>query len=319
MKNAGFGFLCIVSIFAAAQAARPSTVITIPLPGLQKPHQISVDGNDLYVFDEADYSLHVYALSPFASKTTFGKKGDGPHDFKYLPYVFVGSEALACTDFTKTIWFSKDGEAIKVKEYADFSDFDMNSEMLLIPAEENFVRITADHDQEKRHVFLLDSEFKQIKELYEGPFTWKRGAPVHYRTDTICRDGHIFISDTQKDFFIAAFDHTGKNMFSITLKRDEEKAAEPLLHQYCVSDGRIYAATTIKTDGMNEMLVIDMNGDVVDRKHVRLRALRPKRGVLRYDLFDVDHGRLYELLKNSDTGVWELHITDLADLGDIPL
>lgn len=232
MKNAGLRFLLIVLTFAAAQAASPSNGATIPLPGLQKPHQISVDGNDLYVFDESDYSLHVYTLSPFTPKTTFGKKGDGPHEFKYLPFVFVGPETLACTDFTKTIWFSKDGEAIKVKEYADFPDFDMNSEMLLIPAEENFVRITADHDLEKRHVFLLDSGFKPLKRLYEGPFTWKRGAPVHYRTDTVCHDGHIFISDTQKDFFM---------------------------------------------------------------------------------------GKLYELLKNDDTELWELHITDLAHLGDISL
>jgi hypothetical protein len=39
---------------------------TLILPDVKKPPQIAVDGNDLYVFDEADYSLHIYTISPFA-------------------------------------------------------------------------------------------------------------------------------------------------------------------------------------------------------------------------------------------------------------
>jgi hypothetical protein len=284
---------------------------TISLPYLQKPHQIAVDGNDLYVFDEADYSLHVYTLSPFAARMIIGKKGDGQHDFKYLPFVYVQSESLAVTDFTKTVWFSKKGDALKVKEYSDFPDFDMNSEMLLVPIKENYVRITADHDQNKRHVYLLDPGFNPIKELYEGPFTWRRGSPVHYRTDTVCHEGMIFISDTEKDFFMAIFDHTGKDLFSIKLGREDEKPSQPLLHQYCVSDGRIYAATTMKKEGKTEMFVIDMSGSIVKRVLVPLPSIRPTRGVVRYDLFDVDQSRLYEIVKNVETGNWELLITEL--------
>jgi hypothetical protein len=119
---------------------------TIILQDVQKPHQVAVDGNDLYIFDEADYSLHIYSISPFALKLKFGKKGEGPQDFKCLPFVYVLPEALACTDFTKTILFSKNGNFLKVKEYTDFEDFDLNSEMLLIPIKEHYLRITADHD-----------------------------------------------------------------------------------------------------------------------------------------------------------------------------
>lgn len=112
------------------------------LTGLEKPHQIVLDGDDLYIFEEADYSLHVYSISPFTSISKLGQKGDGPHDFKYLPYVYVQSEELAFTDFTKTVWFSKIGEVLRAKPYSDFADFDLNSEMLLFPAGENFLRIT---------------------------------------------------------------------------------------------------------------------------------------------------------------------------------
>jgi hypothetical protein len=311
MEKISIFILCTVFLAMAGLAAESPAQRAIALSGLQKPHQISVDGNDLYVFDEADYSLHVYSISPFALRTKIGNKGDGPHEFKYLPFVHPGPENLAVTDFTKTLWFSKNGDVLKAKEYTDFPDFDLNSEMLLIPVKENFVRITADHDKEKRHIFLLDSEFNPIKTLYEGPFIWRRGAPVHYRTDTVCRDGSIFISDTQKDFCIVAFDHAGKELFSTHIERDDEKEALPLLHQYCVSDGRIYAVTTTKREGNSETLVIDMEGNVTRRMYVPLRSLRPDRGVLRYDLFDVDCSTLYELIMNSETGNWELLITEL--------
>ena len=72
-----------------------SAQTTIVLPDVDKPHQLAVDGNDLYIFDEADYFLHVYAISPFALKLKFGQKGDGPRDFNYLPFVSIQPESLA--------------------------------------------------------------------------------------------------------------------------------------------------------------------------------------------------------------------------------
>ena len=155
-------------------ATSVSAQTTIVLSDVLKPHQIAVDGNDLYIFDEADYSLHVYTISPFALKLKVGQKGDGPRDFKYLPLVYIQPESLTCTDFTKIIWFSKKGEVLKAMEFSELKDFDINSEMLLIPVKENFLRITADHGQMKRRVYLLDSKFGTIKNLYEGPFVWQR-------------------------------------------------------------------------------------------------------------------------------------------------
>ena len=46
-------------------AASVSAQTMVVLPDMRQPHQVAVDGNDLYVFDEADYSLHVYTISPF--------------------------------------------------------------------------------------------------------------------------------------------------------------------------------------------------------------------------------------------------------------
>ena len=302
---------CLFGILALFVATNLSAQKTIVLPELQKPHQIAVDGNDLYIFDEADYSLRVYAISPFALKLKAGQKGDGPRDFKYLPYVHIQPDSLTCTDFTKIIWFSKKGEVLKAMEFSELKDFDLNSEMLLIPVKENFLRITADHSRMKRHVYLLDSKFGTIKNLYEGPFVWQTGSATDVRTDTLSSQGLVFIADTL-GFRITVFDDKGNLLRTIDKSRDVEKISDrALLHQYCVSDGKIYATTYKKMDNKTEMLILDLEGRILRRPYLPLASIRPGRGVLRYDLFTVGQDKLYELIQNHETGKWELVITEL--------
>jgi hypothetical protein len=288
-----------------------SAQTTVPLPDLQRPHQIAADGNDLYVFDEADYSLHAYALSPFGPKWSLGVKGEGPQNFRYLPMVQVQPESLTCTDFTKILWYSKEGRFLKATEFSALGDFDINSEMLLVPVKENYLRIIADHEKFKRRVVLLDSALKTIKPLYEGPFIWMQGSVTDCRTDTVSSQGLVFIADTES-FRITVFDDQGTLLRTIDKSREVERiAGHALLHQFCVSDRKIYATTYLKNDGLTEMLVLDLQGRVLERLHLPLPSIRPARGVLRYDLFTVNQGKLYELVQRTGAGQWELRVTDL--------
>lgn len=305
MKYRTFFFLILgLTASLAGQTA-------VVLPEVRQPHQIVADGNDLYVFDETDYSLHIYTISPFALKMKFGQKGDGPHDSKYLPLVSVQPEFLTCTDFTKIIWFSKKGEVLKAMEFSALKDFDINSEMLLVPLMGNYLRITADHEKYKRRVFLLDPAFQTIKQLYEGPFIWMQGSATDIRTDTVSTEGLAFVADTDA-FRIAIFDDRGNLLRTIDKSQEVEKVGDRArLHQFCVSDKKIYATTYLKKDGLTEMLVLDLEGRVLKRFYLPLSSIRPNRGVLRYDLFTVAQDKLYELVQNKATGKWELMVTDL--------
>jgi hypothetical protein len=302
----GVLFFLILALTASLNAQQ----VTV-LPDVRQPHQIVVDGNDLYIFDEADYSLHVYTLSPFAPKLEIGRKGDGPHDFQYLPLLSIQPATMTCTDFTKIVWFSKKGEVLKAMEFSAIKDFDINSEMLLVPVKGNYLRITADHEKFKRRVFLLDPAFQTIKQLYEGPFIWMQGSATDIRTDTLSAQGLAFIADTDK-FLITIFDDQGTLVRAIDKSRDVEQVQDhALLHQYSVSDGKIYATTYLKKDGLTEMLVLDLEGRILERLYLPLPSIRPQRGVLRYDLFTVGRDTLYELVQNKETGGWELLTTDL--------
>jgi hypothetical protein len=188
----------LLGILAAALAAGLQAQRTTALPDLREPHQTVADGNGPYVLDEADCSLHVYTLSPFAPKLTIGRKGDDPHDFKCLPYVVVQAESLVCTDFVKAIWFSRKGEVLKAMPFSEFKGFDPNSEMLLLPVGDQFVRITADHARMTRYVDLVDSTLATGRTLYEGPFVWMQGSRTDFRTDTVISGRLVFVSDTFK-------------------------------------------------------------------------------------------------------------------------
>ncbi len=286
---------------------------TTALRELQKPHQIAVEGDRVYVFDEADYSLHGYSTAPVAPVVTFGRKGDGPHDFKHLPFVFVQPDALVCTDFTKIIWFSKNGEVRRAMPFAGLKDFDLNSEMLLVPIGDRFLRITGDHGKLKRFVDLLDSRFEFLKTLYEGPFVWMQGSRTDFRTDTVVSGGLAFVADTFRGFYVSVFDGDGTLLRTIDRTADVDEIPDRApLHQFSVSDNRIYATTYKKVEGRTEMLVLDLEGRILQRLYLPLTSIRPGRGVLRQDLFTVSQGKLYELVQDAGTGIWQLLVTDLA-------
>jgi len=303
---------CLLGILVVIIPVSASARQTTALPDVRKPHQVVVDGRDLYVFDEADYALHVYSVSALTPKVTIGQKGDGPHDFKYLPYVFVQPEALVCTDFTKIIWFSRKGEVLRAMPFSALKGFDIDSEMLLVPVGERFLRITANHGTLKRYVDLMDSAFTFVKPLYEGPFVWMQGSRTDYRTDTVASGGPVFVADTFKGFHISVFDGKGTLLRTIDRTADVEQVPNRArLHQFCVSDGKIYATTYTTRDGKREMIILDLEGRILRRVYLPLTSIRPERGAVRYDRFTVSGGKLYELVQNAGKDTWELLVTDL--------
>jgi hypothetical protein len=78
-----------------------------------------------------------------------------------------------------------------------------------------------------------------------------------------------------------------------------------------MSEEKIYATTYKKVDGKSEMIVLVLDGRILGRLCLPLASIRPQRGCLRYDLFTVSHGKLYELVRDAATGSWELVGSDL--------
>ena len=111
------------------------------------------------------------------------------------------------------------------------------------------------------------------------------------------------------------FDDKGNLIRTIDKSRDVEEVPDRArLHQYCVSDGKIYATTYLKKNGQTEMIILDLKGRILRRLYLPFASIRPQRGVLRYSLYTVSQEKLYELIQNHETGKWELLITDLKSI-----
>ena len=312
------------------------------IPDIQKPRSVYVDENELFFLD--GFTCYVYSLDPFALKYTFGQKGDGPGDFMYKPEIRVRDDMIIGLDFIKTNYFSRNGKFIDVKQYNDFEDFDPGTEMLLLPVKENFVRVLCDHDQRKRSIYWVRSDLKEQKLLYEGPFDWGTDQDIKafsYKTQVQCYQDMIFVSDNQKGFFIQVFDHQGNPLWTIdktdevgeiTLSEDEknkiiskklETRSEmtfdevkeriqlydpvPSISHMIVSDERIHVIMNVKIDDAYKIVVLDLEGNIIDTLHIPIRAMSAGRSVLRFDPYTISQGALYELVKDEDTGVWSVY------------
>jgi hypothetical protein len=82
-----------------------------PLPEIMKPNIIAVNGNKLYISDQ--YTIIVYSLDNFSVLHRFGRKGDGPLEFRLLPFLYFFAEKLWVRDGSKILIFSKGMKLIK--------------------------------------------------------------------------------------------------------------------------------------------------------------------------------------------------------------
>ncbi len=320
------------------------------LEGVRIPSTMAVEGNDLFVVDE-NHTVGVYSIEPFAARFTIGRKGEGPEEFQYPPHLWVYADNIVASDFMKSLWFTRSGEFLKAVKYSDFPDFDSGQEMQLFPVGDRLIRNIVDHKSRTRTVILVDAGGQPLKTLYEGLFDWNQAGGrngfnlLTHRIEVAKGDGTIFISDTEKGFFIRVFDFDGNTVRTIDLTRtekpipvseaDREKLLDevrqtrqeqvyrfakanarlpetfPRIHQLRTSGGGLYVTTHREKDGLHEMLVLDHHGKVINRLFLSLPSFHHFRGPFRSDFFAVSGGVLYELVQNPETQNWEIIRTNL--------
>ncbi len=320
------------------------------LEGVQAPWTMAVEGNDLFVAGE-DCSIRVYSLDPFSYRYAIGGKGDGPGDLQRPPTLWVTEDSVVASDFLKTLRYARDGRLLEAIPYSGFPDFDLGQLTLAFLVGDRFVRTVSNHPDRKRTVALFDRELRPIATLYVGLFDWNQTGgpngfnPLTHRIEVAVGDGEIYVSDTDRGFFIRVFDLEGKALATIDLsakeadivvsETDRERLLEdirrtrsenvhafakanarfpgtfPRIHEMRYSEGRLYVTTHREKRGLHELLVLDTRGKVLDRLFLPFQSFHHFRGAVRSDLFDVTGGALYELVQDPETRAWDILRTDL--------
>lgn len=100
-------FLLFVSSFVLASQV-------IPLPGLLKPQRIYMDQEQCFITEGA--TIYIYSLKDFKLQKKFGKRGEGPGEFKESGEgirLEFNPENIIVLSTGRVSYFTRDGQFIK--------------------------------------------------------------------------------------------------------------------------------------------------------------------------------------------------------------
>ncbi|MGB8959349.1 MAG: M56 family metallopeptidase [Candidatus Aminicenantales bacterium] len=161
----------------------------------------------------------------------------------------------------------------------------------------------------------------------------------------IAVDGdRIFLADTRNGFEIFVFDETGKPVNVIRKAHAPIRVPDdfqetfmsfirsrsawlldvadfrfrkeyPAFMSFKVADGKIYVATYARKDGMNELIVMNLAGDILSRSYSFPLSPDFDRDYHNFNVskirYDISGGKLYVLAANEGTGRYEIHVRKL--------
>ena len=165
---------------------------------------------------------------------------------------------------------------------------------------------------------------------------------IRHTMEAVIHEDWILIADSHRGFFIKVFDHTGRllkiiNHNSERCQRisDEYKAKAidsiaandphdyykkipreafsfytfyPPIESLRTAGNNLFATTYLEKDQGHEIIVMDSEGQIIKRIYPGLPSFQYFKSLLAKDLYAFGQGKLYQLVKNESTGLWELRI-----------
>jgi hypothetical protein len=327
MKNGIFLFIVLTNLVFSAKI--------IPLPDLNKPVRIKVDKDGIYINDSM--TISIYSLQDFHLVKRFGKKGEGPREFKQYINCNVQPHSLVITSLAKVSYFTGKGEFIE--------ELRVPKGWTYKPVGKHFVGndFVQDENTLYKAVYLYDSKFNRIKELCRKEFPYQRekgrfrvyGTPVDYWTD----NNKVFICG-KEDFIIDVFDGDGNQLASLKEDYEKIKLSEnhkngiydyfkthpyyktryewfkkqlvfpdhlPAIRSFFISREKLFVRTYRKKKDKTEFFIFDMNGKLIKKRFLPII----ERNVPTSFPFWIYDGKLYQLYDNPETENWELQVTGM--------
>jgi hypothetical protein len=303
------------------------------LPELSNPDGIYTSGNRLAITEGT--TVYLYSLPDLKRIKIFGKKGEGPQEFKGgIDSIDMQTDGMVVSSRGKVSFYSIDGEY--KKEINAASGYSSR----YTPFGKGFVG--NGFAFEKKIVYqtinLYDQALAKIKELYRKESDIQRGKGIKIFSsayDFRTCDNKVFIAGFE-DFIIAVADHEGNKLnlikkdyqrlkFSDGHKRqvyeflksnpETKPRFETIKKQlifpsylpairYIYADNRmIYIQTYRMDDQKTEFYVLDLSGEIV--KKVFLPIIN-ENIVETYPL-SIIMGNVYQLAENEEEK-WDLHV-----------
>lgn len=308
---------------------------TISFPDLKKPVRIEVDGDGIYINDSM--TISIYSLKDFHLVKRFGQKGEGPQEFRQYVNFNVQPDLFVISSLTKVSYFSKRGEFKK--------EIRVPKGWTYKPLGKHFVANEFAQEGKTLYkvVYLFDSKFVKIKELFRKEFPFQRakgrfrvfGTPVDYWTG----NNKVFICG-KEDFIIDVFDGDGNQLTALKEDYEKIKLSEnhkngiydffrthpyyktryewfkkqlvfpdhlPAIRSFFISQQKLFIRTYRKVKDKTEFFIFDMNGKLIKKQFLPII----ERDIQTSFPFWVYDGKLYQLYDSPRTESWELQVTEI--------
>jgi hypothetical protein len=199
---------------------------------LTNPLAIDADNDQIYVIEEA--SVFIYSRQDFKFKTKFGRKGEGPGEFKIRVdrpmNLCVRDNDLVVSSFGRFSYFSKDGtykSETKTKPVFTMAAKAFGSQFLgigVLSEEQDFLTLNIYDEKlnKKKELFRIEEEIRLEgkKSVY-----YHLHFPPSFATSFITYEDKVYVT-WGKDDKIKVFDHSGKRVAEIPIKVEKQKLTE---------------------------------------------------------------------------------------------
>ena len=313
------------------------TAKIIPLPDLKRAEAVAVNGDRMYISEGP--RVFIYSLKKFKLEKIFGRKGEGPGEFKIHPYrglqFHLQTNDLIVDSYGKLSFFTKQGV--------------LKHEIRTLPSMGTYVSLGDGYvglgfiQDDKVNYFtinLFNLDFKSKREIYRYKHPYQPGKNYNPLETTklpayATWDNQLFLSGEESTILV--FDHTGKpldpirfpyNKIKITGERKnyyltcyktdpkfkpiyqrDKKWIEfpeyfPVIRNLLIADGKIYVVTYGKRDGKNELLVLTIKGQL---QHLTFVPLQEE-NAFRLFPYTIKHGMLYQVSEDEKEEILKLQV-----------
>ena len=275
---------------------------------LEKPYGLYVNKKKIFIFDGSTYSYKIYSLNDLKKIGEFGRKGEGPGEFRGSHEVsFSANKIFLCGSFT-LFRFSENGELLDQSKKPSF--------LYLKPVGNNFVGKQIEYNRKELKsyniVSLYNKKFQVIKKIYMQFKRKMKSESKNIKQDIMMVEplfkvqtnaDKIFIADCRKGFHVEVFNSFGDYVYSISMNLPKVRITQEFrdrvmkmykssklwienkrnfnyifpnyfsdIKTFRVADNKIYIVTYLKKGEKNQLFILDLKGGMIKETFIPFKS-----------------------------------------------
>jgi hypothetical protein len=305
---------------------------------------IRVDNEYIYITEGS--GVFIYSMKDFKLIKKFGRKGEGPKEFKGKPELNVQKDFILVNSTARVSFFSKNGTYIR-----EVNNIVTGRAFQILGNGYAGYKMLVDKDGTRYSTInIYDAEFRKTKEVYrhESIVQEGKGWKLFGRTylkPLVC-DNKIVVAG-EVDFIIHVFDDKGEKLFTIDREYRRVKFTEehrnnvlylyktrpttapeydwwkknirfpdyfPAIRTIYTADKKIYVRTYREKESKSEFFIFDANGKFVKHVFLPIAESSAKNAypyMRDFSPFTIKDDNLYQLILDEETEEWALYVHEI--------